>query len=66
MNGLKNIMKALKKMVNNEEIQKYMAYIFSNHKLYYDTKVCIINFEDFCVYILYNYHNIPIVDYLGI
>jgi hypothetical protein len=38
MNGLKNIMKAFKKMVNNEEIQKYMAYILNNDKLYYDTR----------------------------
>jgi len=44
MNGLNNIMKAFKKMVNNEEIQKYMAYILNNDKLYYDTMVCILNF----------------------
>jgi hypothetical protein len=43
-----------------------MAYISNNDKWYYDTKVCILNFEDFYVYIIYDYHNIPIVDYLGI
>jgi len=47
----------------HEEIQKYMAYILNNDKLYYDTKVCIFNFEDFCVYIFSNYHNIPIIRY---
>jgi hypothetical protein len=52
--------------ITHEKIQKYMAYILNNDKLYYDTRVCILNFEDFCVYILYDYHNIPIVGYLRI
>jgi hypothetical protein len=50
----------------HEEIQKYMAYILNNDKLYYDTRVCIFNFEDFCVYIFSDYHNIPIIRYPGI
>jgi len=53
----------LKNDKTHEEIQKYMAYILNNDKLYYDTRVCIFNFEDFCVYIFSNYYNIPIVSY---
>jgi hypothetical protein len=50
----------------HKKIQKYVAYIFNNDKLYYDIMVSIFNFEDFCVYILSDYHNIPIVGYQGI
>ncbi len=31
----------------------------------YGIMVCILNFEDFRIRILYDYHNISIVDHLG-
>jgi hypothetical protein len=41
--------------------QKYMGYTLDNGVLCYDIKVCIHNFEYFCVHIFYDCHNIPIV-----
>jgi hypothetical protein len=41
-----------------------MAFTLDNGMLYYDTKVFISNFEDFCVCVFYC-HNIRIASHLG-
>jgi hypothetical protein len=46
---------------NHKKTQKYKAYTLENGVLCYDIKICIDNFEYFCVHILYDCHNIPIV-----
>jgi len=41
-----------------------MAYTLDNGVLFDDSKVCIRNFEDFHVFILYDCHNNPIASHL--
>jgi hypothetical protein len=51
-------------MFSPQKIQEYMAYTFDNGVLFYNSKVCIHNFEDFCVFILYVCHNNPIASHV--
>jgi hypothetical protein len=57
---LNSLMKTYRK--THKEIQEYMVYIldYNTYLLYYDTSVCIPNFEDFHVWIFYDCLSIPI------
>jgi hypothetical protein len=62
--GLRNLMKMCENNVSWGSSKTYYL-CFDNGILYFDIKVCIFNFEDFYIIILYDCHHILILGHLG-